>query len=171
MPPVRDRAPGAWRDVPSAPDWGRPGLSRRSRTIARAVLEALLCDRGPSGDLVQPDDEWCRRVLDGFDAAVGNTSAPVRLGLAGLLRSLEWLPPLVIGGVRPLSRLSLARRLAFLEALEHHGWALLPVLLLAAKVPMVLAAFESGEALARTGFDRPNTAARRQLAVAPERQP
>lgn len=99
--------------------------------------------------------------------AVGATSAQVRLGTRVLLTLLEWLPIVVLGTFRPMTRLPLAERVRYLEGLEHHPRALLTMLLIATKVPMLMSAFERGAPLAETGFDRPSTAARRRLPVGP----
>ena len=68
-----------------------------------------------------------------------------------------------------MSRLALAPRVDYLEALEGHRFAPLTMLLVATKVPMLIAAFESGDALRITGYDRPTTFSRRRLPVASER--
>jgi hypothetical protein len=65
-----------------------------------------------------------------------------------------------------MSRLPLERRVAYLEALESSRVGLLAMLLVAFKVPLSIPAFEEGDELASTGFDRPTTASRRRLPVA-----
>lgn len=80
-----------------------------------------------------------------------------------LVLLLQMLPLFVIGAPRRMTSLSLADRVRYLEALETSRFGLLSMLLLAFKVPMSIAAFEEGEELRSTGFDRPSTASRRAL--------
>jgi hypothetical protein len=68
-----------------------------------------------------------------------------------------------------MSRLPLGRRVAYLEALEGSRIGLLSMLLLAFKVPLCIPAFEEGEELLSTGFDRATTATRRRLPALPAR--
>ncbi len=152
-------------DIPSAPDWDRPGLSARGRAIARAAVEALLADRDQDGSFVPPRREWVERIVHDYDRSVGATSLQVRLGVRWLVRALEWLPLAVVGRASRMSRLPLAVRVHYLEALENHPVAPLTMLLVATKVPMLISAFESGNPLRLTGFDRPSLSARRSLPV------
>lgn len=62
-----------------------------------------------------------------------------------------------------MTSLSLADRVRYLSALEASRSGLLAMLFLAFKVPMGIVAFEEGDELRSTGFDRPSTTARRQL--------
>jgi hypothetical protein len=64
-----------------------------------------------------------------------------------------------------MSRLPLERRLAYLEALEASRIGWLSMLLVAVKVPLCIPAFEEGEELRSTGFDRESLSARRRLPV------
>lgn len=148
-----------YRDVPSAPPWGRRGLDASSRAIARAALEAILCDER-DGEIVAPSPEWVDRVVDDYDLSVGNAGTQVRLGLRALWRALEWLP---LGKVGRMSALPLRERVAFLDGIEHHRIAAVTMIFIALKVPSTLSAFEEGEPLRETGFDRPTTSARRRL--------
>jgi hypothetical protein len=165
----RRRPDRDWRDVASAADWGRRPLGARGRRIAGAAIEAILCDR--EGERLRPPDAaWRERVVDSFDLSVGACSFQVRFGMRALLFLLEWLP-LALGTLRRMSRLPLAARVAYLDALERHRWAPLTMLVVATKVPMTVAAYEQGEQLGMTGYDRPTTAARRvRLAVAEQRR-
>jgi hypothetical protein len=152
-------------EVVSAPDWGRPGLSPAGRVVSRAAIEALLCDG--DDELVLPDREWCDRVVASYDLSLGACSPQVRIGVAVLLVLLEWLPLFVLGVGRRMSRLSLRERVRYLEALESHPRAPLTMLLVATKIPMLMAAFEAGEPLRATGYDRPTAHSRRKLGVLP----
>ena len=78
---------------------------------------------------------------------------------------MEWLPLFILGTPSRTSRLPLDRRIQYLEALESHRIGLLIMLLVAFKVPLSIAAFEEGDELALTGFDRPSTTSRRRLPV------
>ena len=145
--------------VASAPDWGRRGLSAAERRLALSIAEALLSsdeEGEPSASA-----EMCARSVDGLDRMLGACSAPIREGLCALLRLVEWLPPLVVRRVRRASHLSLTDRIHYLEALETSRLPFLPMVLVAVKVPLTLNAYEEGEALRATGYDRPSTSARR----------
>jgi hypothetical protein len=80
---------------------------------------------------------------------------------------LQLLPLFVIGAPRRMTSLSLADRVRFLSALEASRFGLLTMLVVAFKVPMGMVAFEEGDELRSIGFDRPSTAARRQLVWVP----
>ncbi|HZO12231.1 MAG TPA: hypothetical protein VFB62_03205, partial [Polyangiaceae bacterium] len=109
-----------WESIASAEDWGRRGLSPGGRRIARAALEGFLCDGSP---LAPPEESWRDKTLDAYDLGVGNASITVRLGVRALLLVLEWLPLFAIGRASRMSRLSLAERVAYFDALEAHRWA------------------------------------------------
>ena len=98
-----------------------------------------------------------------MDDALGRASSDLRRGFVLLSLLMEWLPLFLVGAPSRMSRLPLARRVAYLEALETSRFGLLAMLLVAFKVPLSIPAFEQGEELASTGFDRPDTVARRRL--------
>jgi hypothetical protein len=152
-------------------DWGRSGLSPWQRRVAVAVTEAVLADEGAGGDLVPGDAAACERAARWMDDALGRSSADLRRGFWVLSLLLEWLPPFLIRAPSRMSRLPLARRVAYLEALESSRVGLLSMLLVAFKVPLCIPAFEEGAELSATGFDRPGTASRRRLVVASEGTP
>ncbi|MBM4373832.1 MAG: hypothetical protein FJ095_02015 [Deltaproteobacteria bacterium] len=154
----------SFKDVPSAGDWERLGLSDSGRRAASAAIEAMLTDH--AGELAPPAADWVERVVRAYDLSIGACSLQVRLGVRVLVALLEWLPLIVLGEASRMSRLSLERRIAYLEALEAHPFAPLTMLLVATKVPMLVPAFESGEALRLTGYDRETTASRRKLPLA-----
>lgn len=145
--------------------WERAGrgLSPWARRVAWAAAEAMLCDEDERGELAPPGAEVCERAVAALDLSLGQSSPETRRGFTLLALCLELLPPFVVGAFGRMSRLSLGRRLAYLEALESSRSGLLAMLLLAFKVPMCIAAFEEGAELALTGFDRESTAARRRL--------
>lgn len=154
-----------WRAIPSAPEWGRRSLSSRERKIAYAAVEAMLAD-GDHDAPSAPDAQWCEQVVDSYDLAVGNCSLQLRLAIPGLLRALNWLPAVVLKRPVAMTALPLAERIRYLDGLERHDWAPFTMLLIASKIPMVVPAFEEGDKLAMTGFDRPTTASRRKLPLA-----
>ncbi|MBW2524470.1 MAG: hypothetical protein JRI23_09855 [Deltaproteobacteria bacterium] len=170
--PESDRTKPSAASVParaaSAPEWGRRGLSRPLRRIAVAAAEGFLCDRNEAGELVAPDRAACEQVVDDFGLGVGAASAPMRLGMSALLVAAELLPIAVVGRARPMSRLPLAERVRYLESLESHRLGALVVLLAGLKIPMTLSAFEDGEGLRKTGFDRASLSATRRAAAASE---
>ncbi len=158
-------APPSLADIPSAKEWERPGLSPGGLAIARAAIEAMLSEGTPPNPA---DPTWVERVARAYDLSIGVSSLQVRLGVRSLVVLLEWLPVVVLGVPSRMSRLTLEDRMRYLEALESHRFAPLVMLLVATKVPMLMSAFESGDALKLTGYDRPSTFARRRLPVARE---
>jgi hypothetical protein len=163
MGAARDRREG---EPETAAEWGRPGLSRRERRIAGAAIEALLCDTR-DGVLHAPAPSWRDRVVGCFDRSLGACSTQERFVMRLLLWLLELLPPLVVGRLSRMSRLSLPVRVAYYDALERHARWPLALLAAATKIPMLIGAFEEGDALRWTGFDRPSISTRRALARAP----
>lgn len=154
------------RARPAALDGPKSGLSARSRRIAWAFTEALLADEDERGALVPASPEACARAVGGLDDSLGRSSTDLRRGFAALAILLELLPLFVIGAPSRMSRLPLERRLAYLEALEQSRIGLLCMLLVAFKIPLSVPAFEDGEELRSTGFDREHLSARRRLPVA-----
>ena len=151
-------------------DWPRRGLSRRSRRVCIAATEALLSDEDDAGVIVPASQAVCERAVGAFDHAVGRSSGDLRRGFAVLTLLLEILPPVLIGSFSRMSRLPIARRVAYLEALETSSIGLFAMLFVAFKVPLCIPAFEEGDELASTGFDRPSTVSRRrQLPLAAPR--
>ena len=164
-------ASGQAKRAPAARlDWGRKGLADWQRNVASSVVEAVLADEGERGELVPGAPEACARATAWMDLALGGASPDLRRGFYLLSILMEWLPLVVILAPSRMSRLPLARRIAYLEALESSRFGLLSMLFVAFKVPLCIPAFEEGDELASTGFDRPGTAARRRLPVAPEAQ-
>ena len=135
-----------------------PGLWPITRPVALAAAQAILADRDASGRLTPPEPERCRQVVDEFALTIGHCSGTMRLGMNGLLALIELLPAVVVRRWRRMSRLPLAERIAYLQALEEGERGLLTMLLVGIKVPMSIYAFERGEGLRQTGFDRPSTA-------------
>ena len=157
---------GVHPQPPARLDWGRSGLDVWQRTVTSAVVEALFADEDEHGALIPGSPETCARATRWMDEAVGSTSADLRRGFFVLCLLMEWLPLVILFTPSRMSRLPLARRIAYLEALETSRSGLLSMLLVAFKVPLGIPAFEEGDELASTGFDRPGTAARRRLPVA-----
>ena len=144
-------------------DWGRSGLSPRAQGVARAITEAMLSDEDAGGQLVPGSPAACARAVAWLDDSLGRSSPDLRRGFAFVSFVIDWLPLFVIATPTRMTRLPLARRVAYLEALESSRIGWLPMLLVAFKVPLSMAAFEDGEELASTGFDRPSTVSRRKL--------
>ncbi len=126
------------------------------------LAEALLADES-AGELTPAPETTCQRGVAWLEHSLCRASSTLRRGFPLLVFALEWLPLFVMGRFSRASRLSLADRVAYLEALEEsrHGW--LCMLLVAVKVPMSIAIFEEGDELRSTGFDRASLSARREL--------
>jgi len=158
----RDQAPP---DAAARLDWKRPGLGDWQRRVVVAFTEAALADEDDQGNLVPGSAEACARAVRWMDDALGRSSSDLRRGFVLLSLLMEWLPPVMILAPSRMSRLPLGRRVSYLEALESSRTGLVCMLLVAFKVPLGIAAFEEGDELASTGFDRPGTASRRRLVV------
>ncbi|HEU4412070.1 MAG TPA: hypothetical protein VFS43_42910 [Polyangiaceae bacterium] len=141
---------------PPAPRWPE-GRVRR----ARAVVEALLADRDARGALVAPPAAECDRLVGEFALWVASGSNNVLTGFRLFFVLLEILPPFVVGRLAPMTRLSLAERVAYFEALEGSRLGLLASLFVAVKLPLCALAYEGGDSLSLTGFDRTGIAVRR----------
>src|SRR3954451_13096009 len=115
-------------EVPNSRDWGRRAFSpKRKRSIA-AVAEALLSDEDEQGQVVPPPQELTDRVADEFDLLIGAGSSDLARGFRILAWLIEWLPLFMIGAFSRASRLPLARRVRYLDAVEHAKIALLATL-------------------------------------------
>lgn len=150
---------------PARLDWGRAGLSARSRAILFSAAEAIYSDEDDDGQIFVPATGICERAVNGVDLMIGNGSADLPRGFALFTFFLQMLPVFFIGRLSRMTKLSLAERVDYLRALEHSRVGLIVMLLVAIKVPMTMSAFEEGVELASTGFDRPNSVARRRLPV------
>jgi hypothetical protein len=142
------------------------GLPPWARGVACSLAEALLADEDDAGTIVAAPAELVDRAVTWLDRSVGRGSSTLRLGFAALAALVELLPLLVIGAPSRMSRLPIARRVAYLEALEASRLGLFTMIAVAFKVPLVLAAFEAPQELAAIGYDRGDVSARR-LPLAP----
>jgi hypothetical protein len=142
------------------------GLPPRAERVARAAIEAMLADEDAAGRLIPPPAATCDRAVDWLTNAAGAASGDLRRGLRVLTFFLQMLPIVILGVPRRMTSLTLAERIRYLEALETHRVGLFAMLAMAFKVPMCIAAFEEGDELASTGFDRPDTVTRRSLLMA-----
>ena len=152
--------------VPSSRDWGRRAFSPKRRRSIAAVAEALLSDEDERGQVVAPPRELTDRVADELDLLIGAGSDALCRGFRILAWLIEWLPIVLIGAFSRASRLSLARRVHYLEKLEHAKIALLATLLVGFKLPIIMIAFELGPELRLTGFDRETIATPRRTSPA-----
>jgi hypothetical protein len=146
-------------------DWGRRGLSRHAVAVARSVVEALLSDEDPARGLVPPRAELVSRVVDEFDLLLGAGSPDIHRGFWLILFLVEWLPLFVIGAFSRTTRLPLARRVAYFEALEHTRIGLFAALVVGLKIPLSMIAYEVDPELRLSGFDRPTISSRRTLPI------
>jgi hypothetical protein len=140
--------------VPSSRDWGRRAFSPKRRRSIAAVAEAILSDEDDQGQVVAPPREITDRVADELDLLIGAGSSDLSRGFRILAWLIEWLPLVMIGAFSRASRLPLARRVRYLEELEHAKIALLATLLVAFRLPIIMIAFEVDPLLRLTGFDR-----------------
>jgi hypothetical protein len=148
-----------------------PGLPRWGRAIATSLAEAMLADEDEAGAIIPAPPALAERAVDWLDRSVGRGSSTLRFGFAALCLLVELLPIVVLGAPSRMSRLPVARRVAYLEALEASRLGLFTMIAVAFKVPLVLAAFEAPEELAAIGYDRGDILARRlpvARAAAPE---
>jgi hypothetical protein len=136
-------------------DWGRRAFSPKRRRSIGAIIEALLSDADEQGQPIPPQDGLTERVVDEFDLLIGAGSGDLSRGFRVLSWLIEWLPLFIIGAFSRASRLPLARRVHYLDRLEHCKIALLAMLLVAFKLPITMIAYEMGPELRLTGFDRP----------------
>lgn len=151
---------------PSDRDWNRRAFSASGRVTIHALVEALFSDEDPDTGLRPARPELAERVVDEFDVMIGAGSIDLRRGFSFLVLAIEWLPLFVIGAFSRASRLPLARRLAYLQALEHSRIGLITMLFVGLKLPLTMLAFETGPELRLTGFDRPSLGSRRSLPMA-----
>lgn len=144
-------------------DYPRDGLWNISRTAAYAAAEALLADEDENGRAVPGAQIACERAVQSFGHSVGRTGTDLRRGLNLVFVLVELLPLFLVGIPSRMSRLPIEKRIHYLETLEGSSIGLLSMLFIAVKVPLCMPAFEEGEELALTGFDRPSTVSRRSL--------
>ena len=143
-------------------DWGRRAFSPGRRRAIAALAEAMFSNETAEG-IVPAPSALCERVANEFDLMVGAGSGDLRRGFVLVTFLMEWLPFFVLGEFSRASRLPLARRLAYLHQLENAKPALLAALFVGFKLPMTLLAYELGDELASTGFDRPTISAPRRV--------
>lgn len=149
-------------DDPARLDWNRPGLSARSRRVMLAAAEAMYSDEDGDGRPSAADSAVCERAVDGLDRLVGSASGVIRHGFAVFTLAMQVLPLFVLGRFALMTSLTLDERIRYLEALERSRLGFIAMLFVAIKVPMTICAFEEGDELRSTGFDRPDTVARRK---------
>ncbi len=145
-------------------DWRKRGLPAFTKPICRAVAEAILCDEDATGALVPPDAATLDRVIHKLDLWLGTGSAQLASGFVALCVAIESLPLAVVRSPRRMTKLPLRERIHYLEKLEESENGMLSMLLVAFKVPLATAAFEEGELLHATGFDRPDLIRPRDVA-------
>lgn len=139
---------------PSAADWGRSGVSAGGLRVATAAAEAFLCERDGAGGVRAPRAQWVRQIVEQYDVSIGHASLTVRMGMRIILTLVEWMPVVLLRRWSRFTRLPLAERLTYLERMEAHPHGLVASVSYALKVPLLIPAFEEGEALVMTGFDR-----------------
>jgi hypothetical protein len=144
-------------------DWNRSGLGAIGKAVVRSVTEAVLADEDDGGRLFGPDEATLNRVVMKVDLWVGTGSTDLSRAFGVLCGAMQAIPVVVLKRPARFTKLSLADRVHVLEALEEHPIGLLSMLLTAFKVPLATAAYEEGELLHETGFDREDLIVRRNL--------
>lgn len=144
-------------------DWRRSGLPSFARRICRSVAEAILCDENERGELVPPDDDMLDRAVRRLDLWLGTGSVQLATAFLALCVGIETLPLVVVRTPRRMTKLPLRDRIHYLEKLEESENGMLSMLLVAFKVPLATVAFEEGELLHSTGFNREDLIVRRKL--------
>lgn len=144
-------------------DWRRSGLSTFARTVCAAATEALLADGEPGGALFAPPPEVVDRVVHKLDLWLGTGSPELSNAFVALTYVFEGVPTLLLKRPSRFTSLDLEDRLHVLEALESHPNGMLAMLLTAFKVPLCTVAYEEGDLLRETGFDRADLIERRNL--------
>jgi hypothetical protein len=139
----------------------------RSRRILAALVEAITAN-DDQGQLEAEPAEHVQAIVESFDDWMSYTSPQLPWMMAAILRVLEWLPLFVIGAFSTMSSLSLARRVQYLDAVEHLRIGLLATAFIGVKIPLSMIAYEEGAGLALTGIDRPSLSSRRKLHVLAE---
>jgi hypothetical protein len=145
-------------------DWGRRFMSTARRRTVVALAEALFSTEDDTRGLVPASHELCERVADEFDLLIGAGSGDLRRMYRIFTWLIEWLPLFFLGTLARASRLPIARRLAYLDRLEHASIGLLAALFVAFKLPLTIIAFEQAPELQVTGFDRETLATPRLIA-------
>jgi hypothetical protein len=150
-----------------APAGGEGGARRRLSSAAWGVVdamaEALLADVDDAGRLVGPPADERARLVAEFDDWMLHGGAVVPVASGWVLRLLDLLPLLIVGRLSTLRGLPLGARINYLEAVERSPVGLLATALISVKIPLVMLAYETGERLATTGFDRGSLGERRRL--------
>ena len=139
-------------------------FSPSTRRVIGALVEALLAREGEAGDVIGPDANLRERVVAQFDDWAAHTSGQTEHVLAGLVWLLELLP-VSVGRFGRMSSLPLAARVDYLERVERMKFGLFATALIGLKIPLIMVAYEEGELLRATGFDRRTLASRRTLAT------
>jgi len=142
-------------------DWNRSGLGRLGKKVVRSATEAILADHDATGRLVGPTDAALDRVVQQIDLWVGTGSSDLSRAFGVLVGALEAAPMWIARKPSRFTKLSLAERVHVLERLEEHPVGLFSMLLTAFKVPLATVAFETGDLLHETGFDREDLVVRR----------
>jgi hypothetical protein len=140
------------------------GLSAGALGVARAFAEALLA-RGEMGSAVAPEPELLERVVSEYDDWVHHAGPRMQLGLTALLYLVDFLPLFVMGSFSRMKNLPVARRVGYLERVEHSRVGLLATAFMGLKVPVAMLAYEVTEGLALTGIDRASLITPRRLPV------
>ena len=130
------------------------GFAPWQRRVVRAFAEALLSDIDKHGHAVAPAPQLVDGAVDRLERWLGAGSPELQRGYRLLCAALQSLPPVAIGTMCRRTRLALAERVVYLDALERSRTGWLSTMLMGLKLPLGMVAFETTEELRRMGVDR-----------------
>lgn len=141
-------------------------FSSSEQRILGAFIEALLADETAEG-LVPPTEARRDEIVADMDDWLAHVSPTLPLGFRAILWLVDFLPLFIIGAFSRMRSLDLPTRVHFLERLELAKLGLLATAVTALKVPLCIVAYETGDELRDTGFDRGSFTERRRLPTLP----
>jgi len=147
----------------------RRGLTPGNLRIVRAFCEAFLSDLNDRGRPTMPPLPLVDRVVNDLDEWLGAGSSDLQRGYNLLCRVMNLLPFPILGVTCRMTELTLVERIAYLDDLERSRLGFFAMLVVAMKLPIGTLAYETGQELSMTGFDRESLATPR--GAAPISQP
>ena len=146
-------------------------LSAREQEIAEAVCEALLSDRDDVGGYLPPTASTVTDATVQLDRFLTATTTRTRLAFRGILHVIQVSPTALLHTTQRFTALTLRERIDALTRAEHSQTGWLAIALMGLKVPLTMAAYEQGNNLALTGFERHEITTPRGTSKIPEPAP